>query len=436
MIVEFKIKNFRSYKEETVFTYEALDEDFNSNNYTLVELEGGESIRLLKSAAIFGANASGKSNIIWALHALSSLVANSRNFDVLTPIPVYIPFVLDTQSAKAPTELSIDLIINKVWYRYIIHFDVIIRLEALYVIKKGKEECVFKMDGETNPQKRALEVGKAWRSTTLDLSNMKMLANQLILSEMGTRPVNGLLDVYAALANIQAEPVSDSINLKANNENVAGNILKNSDSKLFHQLKRLIHIADMGINDIVMKEHGETEFKFPDSVSDDIKRTIIRDNKWEFGMVHQVYENEKILSNAVLNMNLESTGTKNLFGLGARILDILDKGGLLAYDEMNIAIHPALFQLLVSLFHNPKSNPHNAQLLFTTHDASIAGNSMLRADQVWFAEKGANGVSQLFSAQDFDGVSINLPFEEWYRAGRFGALPKFGNIDYIFGDEE
>lgn len=435
MIVEFKIKNFRSYKEETVFTYEALDEEFNSNNFTLVELEGGESIRLLKSAAIFGSNASGKSNIIWALHALSFLVANSRSFDVRTPIPMYIPFVLDMKSVKAPTELSIDLIINKIWYRYIIHFDEIIRLEALYVIKSGQEECVFKMDAETNPQNRALTVGETWRSTTLDLFDMKLLANQLILSEMGTRPVNGLLDVYAAIANIQAEPVGDSINLKANNENAAGSILKNSDSKLFRQLKRLIHIADMGINDVVMKEHGETEFKFPDSVSDDIKKTIIRDNKWEFGMVHQAFENEKVVSNIILNINLESTGTKNLFGLGARILDILDKGGLLAYDEMNIAIHPALFQLLVSLFHNPKSNPHNAQLLFTTHDASIAGNSMLRADQVWFAEKGANGASQLYSAQDFDDVSINLPFEEWYRAGRFGALPKFGNIDYIFDDE-
>lgn len=150
-------------------------------------------------------------------------------------------------------------------------------------------------------------------------------------------------------------------------------------------------------------------------------------------MIHKSSSNG-LTERIALGMNLESTGTKNLFGLGARILNILDKGGILAYDEMNIAIHPALFQLLVSLFHNPKSNPHNAQLLFTTHDASIAGESMLRADQIWFAEKGSDGGSQLFSAQDFDDVSINLPFEKWYRSGRFGALPKFGNIDYIFGD--
>lgn len=89
--------------------------------------------------------------------------------------------------------------------------------------------------------------------------------------------------------------------------------------------------------------------------------------------------------------------------------------------------------MIVSLFNNNKSNPHNAQLLFTTHDASIAGDGMLRADQIWFAEK-EDGASQLYSAQDFDDISINIPFDKWYKSGRFGALPKFGNIDYIFGD--
>lgn len=432
-IIEFKIKNFRSYKEEATFTFEALDEKFNSNNYAIVELEDGESVRLLKSAAIFGGNASGKSNIIWALQALSFLVANSRNFDVRTAIPVYVPFFLDEQTQNAPTEMSIDFVVNKIRYRYKIHFNVIFLFEGLYIVKNGKEESVFVLDGETKPESRGLAVGPGWRSTSLDLSDV--LANQLFLSICGTKAANDLVDVYAALANIQAEPVGDSINLKLNNENVAGSILKNNNSKLFQQLKRLIHIADMGIDDVIMEEHGESAFKFPDSVSEDIKKAVIQSNKWEFGMVHMSNSNGST-GRIALSMNLESTGTKNLFGLGARVLDILDKGGFLAYDEMNIAIHSALFQLLVSLFHNPKSNPHNAQLLFTTHDASIVGESMLRADQIWFAEKGSDGGSQLFSAQDFNDVSINLPFEKWYRAGRFGALPKFGNIDYIFGDEK
>ncbi|MBE6272537.1 MAG: ATP-binding protein [Bacteroides sp.] len=427
MIVEFKIKNFRSYKEETTFTFEALNEDFKNENYTIVELENEERIKLLKSAAIFGANASGKSNIIWAFQALSFLVAQSRNFDARTLIPVYTPFMMDETTRNSPTEFTIDFIIQKIRYRYTIHFDYIIRLEKLDIIEKGKEICVFKMDGETNPEKRPLTFEEGYKSETLDMSNMQMLPNQLVLSGIGIKPDNGLLEVYKALADIQAEPVGDSINLKTNNENVAANILKNSDSKLFHQLKRLIHVADMGIDDIIMKEHGESEFKFPNSVPDNIKKAVIQENKWEFGMRH---------GNVILGMMYESTGTKNLFGLGARILNILDKGGILVYDEMNIAIHPALFHLLVSLFHSPISNPHHAQLLFTTHDASIAGDSMLRADQIWFAEKEKDGASQLYSAQDFEDISINLPFENWYRSGRFGALPQFGNINYIFNDEK
>lgn len=427
MIVEFKIKNFRSYKEETTFTFEALNEDFKNENYTIVELENEERIKLLKSAAIFGANASGKSNIIWAFHALSFLVAQSRNFDARTLIPVYTPFMMDETTRNSPTEFTIDFIIQKIRYRYTIHFDYIIRLEKLDIIEKGKEICVFKMDGETNPEKRPLTFEEGYKSETLDMSNMQMLPNQLVLSGIGIKPDNGLLEVYKALADIQAEPVGDSINLKTNNENVAANILKNSDSKLFHQLKRLIHVADMGIDDIIMKEHGESEFKFPNSVPDNVKKAVIQENKWEFGMRH---------GNVILGMMYESTGTKNLFGLGARILNILDKGGILVYDEMNIAIHPALFHLLVSLFHSPISNPHHAQLLFTTHDASIAGDSMLRADQIWFAEKEKDGASQLYSAQDFEDISINLPFENWYRSGRFGALPQFGNINYIFNDEK
>lgn len=427
MIVEFKIKNFRSYKEETTFTFEALDENFKNENYTIVELENKERIKLLKSAAIFGANASGKSNIIWAFQALSFLVAQSRNFDARTLIPVYTPFMMDETTRNSPTEFSIDFIIQKIRYRYTIHFDYIIHLEELDIIEKGKEICVFKMDGETNSNKRSLTFEEGYKSESLDMSNMEMLPNQLVLSGMGIKPDNGLLEVYKALADIQAEPVGDSINLKTNNENVAANILKNSDSKLFHQLKRLIHVADMGIDDIIMKEHGESEFKFPNSVPDNVKKAVIQENKWEFGMKH---------GNVILGMMYESTGTKNLFGLGARILNILDKGGILVYDEMNIAIHPALFHLLVSLFHSPISNPHHAQLLFTTHDASIAGDSMLRADQIWFAEKEKDGASQLYSAQDFEDISINLPFENWYRSGRFGALPQFGNINYIFNDEK
>ena len=87
------------------------------------------------------------------------------------------------------------------------------------------------------------------------------------------------------------------------------------------------------------------------------------------------------------------------------------------------------------MFKNPKANKNNAQLIFTTHDASIAGEEFMRADQIWFAEKKADGTSDLFSAIDFEGVSINTPFEMWYRTGRFGAVPRLSLIDEIFEDD-
>lgn len=136
-----------------------------------------------------------------------------------------------------------------------------------------------------------------------------------------------------------------------------------------------------------------------------------------------------------LNIATESAGTQVLFGVGARVLDVLEQGSFLAYDEMNVAMHPRIFQLLVNLFNNPVSNPNNAQLLITTHDTGLLQDNLMRADQVWFAEK-TNGVSELFSVQDFydeeDKVTICPPYEEWYRSGKFGAIPHTKDIESIF----
>lgn len=430
MIINFKIINYRSYKNETEFSFEALNSEFQNENVASITLEDGEQIRLLKTAAIFGANASGKSNIIWALKALSNLVSNSLKNKVNHTIQEYFPYALDSKSKTQPTEMQIDFIVDKKRYRYGIVFNFIVHRESLSIISQGNERSVFEVIVDEQTKHRKISIGEGWESTSLDMSNAQLLPNQLLLSVLGTRESNGLQNVYSFLATLQAEPVGDAINLKFNSYDVADKILKNSESDLFKKLCNLIRIADMGIEGITMKKHNESEFKFPESIPNEIKQTFIEQYKWEFGMLHTVNESGK-RKTVSLPMELESTGTKNLFGVGARVLDILEKGGVLAYDEINIAIHPALFKLIVSLFNDVKSNPHNAQLVFTTHDASIAGDGILRADQIWFAEK-KDGISQLYSAQDFDDISINIPFDSWYKSGRFGALPNFGNIDFIF----
>lgn len=429
MIIEFKFKNYKSYKEETILSFEALENDFRSENYFTVTLESGDEVRLVKSAAILGANASGKSNVIWALYTLVFFVINSRNFDNRTQLPGYLPFAFNGGVGK-PVEMSIDFIVNYRRYRYVIAFDLVFRFEGLYEIVQGEQIPVYVITEDQENKGRAFGHGPAWRSTTLDLSS-NVSSNQLFLSICGVTPQNGLQEVYGVLADIMAIPIGETINLKAINDSVSDNILKSDKSYIFGQLKRLIHIADIGVHDIHMQEHTEEEFKFPDFVPESQRKQFVQAHKWEVKMIHK--SNGKDFP---LDMELESTGTKYLFGMGARVLDVLTRGGLLACDEMNIATHPELFKLLVALFNNTRSNPKNAQLLFTTHDASVIADGAFRADQVWFAEKNGNGESELFSAQDFEGVGISIPFDAWYKSGRFGALPKFGHIDYIFEDEQ
>ena len=427
MIIEFKFKNYKSYKEEAILSFEALENDYRRENYLTVTLESGEEVRLVKSAAILGANASGKSNVIWALHSLIYIILNSRKFDNRTAIPVFLPFLFQKNGRYKPTENQLDFIVNRKRYRYVVRYDLFVRFEGLYLIENGQPLVVYEINNENGP--RGFVIGDAWQSEVLDLSN-EVYANQLFMSVCGTMPKHGLLDVYGALADIQTVPIHETINLKAVTDAVSDNILKNKVS-ILSQLKRLISIADIGVSDIKVRENKQEDFGFPDSVPEAVRKDFVKSQQWDIKLEH-ISNGDKY----DLDMRFESTGTKYLFGMGARVLDVLSRGGLLACDEMNIATHPELFKLLVSLFNDPKSNPKNAQLLFTTHDASVVSDGAFRADQVWFAEKNENGESELFSAQDFEGVGISIPFDAWYKSGRFGALPKFGHIDYIFEDEQ
>ena len=183
------------------------------------------------------------------------------------------------------------------------------------------------------------------------------------------------------------------------------------NSYVAEQMVRLIRLADTGISNINL------DYDY-------------RNEKLKVLMLHQSECNE-----AYLDMEYEeSKGTSTLFYVGVKVLFALQKGSFLAYDEINIALHSNLFKLLISFFHNPVSNPKGAQILFTTHDTSIVQNNYMRIDQIWFAEKNPNGETELFSAQDFRGIdTISVPFEAWYRSGKFGATPNIRrDIDYIF----
>ena len=423
-IVSFTLKNFRSYKEGTTLSFSALDSDYKRDNVITATLSSGEQIHLLKVLAIYGANASGKSNIIWALNALISFVRSSYQLTVDTSIP-YEPFLLNGVADKNDISLSIDFIVNGEYYTYSISYNGDRFTEEILLQGYKKKTLIF---DRNHLDKDAISN----LLTNISPEDFKLYDNHLLLSECANKGSEKMTGIYRFFTHIQSEPVGDSVNLKRFNERIAKDILKNSQSLASVRLSRLLTIADNNISSLKLNKHEEEDFQFPTSIPEHIKQRFIAENQWEIEILHKGSSGEKELP-----IEVESTGTKRLFGLGGRILDILNTGGILAYDEMNIALHPELFKLLVSFFFNCKSNPHNAQLVMTTHETALlqGPESLLRADQIWFAEKGENGQSDLFSAQDFKDVPIVLPFEAWYRNGRFGALPSFANIDYIFEEQ-
>lgn len=419
-IISFKVKNFKSYKGEVEFSFRALDSDFRSENFHEVELANGETIRLLNSAVIYGANASGKSNIIWALTALTSYVRNSRTFDPKRKLS-FTPFLFAEETKDNPSEFSLEFILNKRIYNYSFSYcKSVITNEIL----NSNEDTLFSRDenGFVTYKKDYFP----------EFNDGTILQNHLALSELGLNANPLIQSIYGFISDIKAFPIGNDFSLTRANENVAKEIIVDN-SELAKKLKHLIHIADLGIDDISVIKHDESEFQFPESFPEEIKESILKENAWEIKMVHKVSEH----TNVSIAIEQESAGTNVLFGVGARVLRVLETGGFLAYDEMNIAMHPRIFQLIVKLFHNSISNPLNAQLIVTTHDTGLLQDCLMRADQVWFAEKSNSGESELFSVQDFfdDEVTICPPYEDWYRAGRFGAVPHLRDIESIFNDD-
>lgn len=420
-IISFKTKNFKSFKDEVEISFRALNNDFRSENYHEVEISNGQSIRLLNSAVIYGANASGKSNIIWAMFALFSYIRFSRELDPNMSL-TYEPFLFSVETENAPIHMSIEFVADAEVYRYSISYikERFIE-EKLLCLSRNKELFTRNEDNVSFFEDLSEFNGKSFLKNHLVLSKLALEANSLIQS------------VYKALNTSQTYPVGNEDSLSKINKKNAEEILKNDKSILSKRLIRLIKTSDFGIENIKIVENDFSNVQFPSNLDEKIKQQFIKENAREIRMYHKTLEGDQ----RSLNISEESAGTQVAFNVGARILDVLERGSFLAYDEINIAMHPRIFQLMVKLFNNSISNPKNAQLLITTHDTGLLQDYLMRADQVWFTEK-QNGVSEIFSVQDFydevDKVNICPPYEDWYRSGRFGAVPHITDIENIFNE--
>lgn len=433
MLIDFSFSNFRSFKDKVDFTLRA-DSTKNKYDNTFKEITvSGAEYGLLKTTVIYGANASGKSNFIKAFMAFTWLIKNSSDFKIdKEKINCYEPFELDINFENEPVKFDITFLLDKIKYNYIIGFDKKnIVFEKLDFYPKGQPSNLYERIINKEFDYDVIELGK----NLVDKKIIKKIfKNQLYLSKFGSDiPHEQLTSVYKYLTNINVWNTFDKMNISELSKEVSELISNPENIKLKDRLSKLIRISDTKIENIASKELKKEEFDFPREIGDEIFNKFYESNKIRTFSYHKIYDGNKEVGLKEFDFNKkESTGTKVLFALGGIILQTLDKGGVVVFDELDNSLHPKLCKFLIRLFNSKISNPKNAQLIFATHEVTLLDKDVFRKDQIWFAQKNKFGSSEVYCANEFEGVRDNTNFELWYRTGKFGGNPKIKEIEFIY----
>jgi AAA15 family ATPase/GTPase len=424
MVLEFKIENFRSFKSQQVFSFVAEATKSKPNNVFEVPLPKGTSVRLLKSAVIYGANASGKSNFLKAFATLKRLVIFSGTYKIGSEIDAFEPFRLDKASRYKSTKFDIVFILKaqeNIKYHYAFEFNgKEILSESLDFYPNGQIANLYRRK-KNGGDYDEIEIGKALKKTGIP---KQFLKNQLILSKFSSEPHEQLNAVYRFFDSMSVGHNLDILGITDLLERLTI-ILDNPENEpLKQQLSQFLQAADTKVLDISIGGLNEKERQFLMNlpVSEDYKENILK--KKRILARHQIYEKGQAAGFEDFSLQSDtSEGTKMFLIIIALIINQLEKGGLVMFDELDNSLHPKLSRFLIQLFHNPNTNKGNAQIVFSTHEPLLMDKDMFRSDQIWFTEKTQFGETELYSAQDFEGVREDIPFDKWYMAGKFGALP-------------
>ena len=412
MLVEFRVKNFRSLRDEQVLTLVASKDKSLQDTHTLATgLKVAPS--LLRSAVIYGANAGGKSNLIKALQYMRGVVMESAT--VIQPGQIYAvqPFRLDIESNKEPTEFEITFVLNSVRYQYgfAMTSERIVN-EHLLVYKAFKPQRWFERHFDAETGKDVYDFGPGlkgpknlWEGATRP--NALFLSMAVQLNSEALRPVFDWFASGLVIFNEQA-PLSPHVSIQ---------MLKQAEGR--KQICDFLTTADISIADIeIVTRKVPGQAVHFDSVAG---KTEVRTEEMEVDQLRFSHVTEQ--GKAVFDLMDESNGTRNLFFLTGPVLDILSKGLTLVIDELDTSLHTLLVRELVRLFHRPEVNTGGAQLIFTTHDTSLLdAPDLFRRDQIWFVEKDRDQVSTLLALSEFSPRK-NEALERGYLMGRYGGVP-------------
>ncbi len=431
MLIQFSVRNFKTFKDEVKLTMFASNSDKTTREAENVFEIPKFNLRLLKSAVIYGANASGKTKLINAASVMREFIMNSsKESQEGEPINTE-PFRLNTRMEGQPTMFELVFIHREDMFRY--GFEVSkekVISEWLYHRPKTKETEIFYREGQKFTLHPTLfKKGNLLVKENLVRPNALMLSVAAQFNDSLAKRIFEWLRQFRQLSGLREDGYMGFSLHKASE--------KGGKTKILEWLKN----ADIGIDDIRVETMSLNEL--PSDLPDEIRIKLLekikdKDTKIysDLVTVHAKYDetNTQVDIEEFKLMEEESSGTRKFFALSGPIIQALDNGEVLFVDELDSKIHPNLVCKIVDIFNSKEANPQNAQLIFNTHDTNLLGSGLFRRDQIWFVEKDRYGAAALYPLSSFktnEGARKTDNFEENYIMGRYGGVPILSDFDNL-----
>lgn len=437
MFIEFKVANYRSIGEEQVLS---LVPAGNQKEYPDNIIQDGK-YAALNGIVLYGANGSGKSNLLSAVGIMCYIVRMSASSSSTALLP-YDPFLLRDGYAEKDTTFEIIFVIGESRYRYGFSYNMnSVNREWLFRKIKGRETSLFEREGDV------IDVSSGFKGSAklIDTAIEATRNNTLFLS------LCDMLNVEEAKSIMQWFSTLNIINGQHSqiHEIQTVNLLQNPVYK--QKIKDYLASVCLGVHDIDIetKEFEDTDLptEIPGNVREMFSKTLRGGKQVKVMARHVIYDMEAKPTQRLASWDWdsrESSGSQKAMHLSGPILWALANGGTLVIDEVEAFLHPIMTLNTIEIFLNKGSNPQNAQLIFATHDTNLLSYAKLRRDQIYFAEKNAWESTEIFSLSDFKyiGEKDGHPFaekerpdsdkERRYIEGRYGAIPMLGKFnDFI-----
>ena len=422
MLIQFTTGNFRSFLAPKTLSMEATSiTEFPENLYK------GKRYKLNKCAAIYGANSSGKSNLIQAMGLMRMTLFESFEKSSTSSLD-FDPFLLKVDN-KEPSFFEVVFLIDGIKYRYGFEADdKAIRGEWLFETEKRKERVLFIRVEDGIEVYPPFKEGNGLEEKTR--TNALFLA---VVDQFNGRKSKRLMEWFRRFNIIDGLSHNDYRGITF--EMLANEMTRNVLMKYFREL-------DLGFDQISIKKEVFNAAKMLPGLPEDLAKQMFTDLEGEtianLTTRHKMFDDNNEFIDVEKEFNVrrqESSGTNKIIDLSGSIFNTLNGGGILVVDELDAKLHPLLTVSILRLFQSEKTNKTNAQLIFATHNTNILSLGRLRRDQIYFTEKDKLGISDLYALVEHDmkgkKVRKDNSFEKDYMKGSYGAIPHIGNINNL-----